>query len=231
MGDGRRSYPIQMMRDNRFGKREAETDSAFTYSVMAHHPSDDGMEDNRYNVFRMDTNQMNGLNMNQRYRMNNMNQMDRPNQEQRMNNMMMNDPRMNNDQMDRRMNGQRMQSYRMNQRQLNQMNRPNNMFDMDAFNQNQQRTNSFNQIDGQRMQYRMDTNQRNPMTQLNQRNQMNQMKNQMTQMNQLNQFDNRRFKRDAESDFVSYRTMTETPTQRSHTEVHRYTEPQHIQLV
>merc|ERR1719361_3243753 len=69
------------------------------------------------------------------------------------------------------------------------------------------------------------------MTQLNQRNQMNQMKNQMTQMNQLNQFDNRRFKRDAESDFVSYRTMTETPTQRSHTEVHRYTEPQPIQLV
>merc|ERR1712110_524463 len=103
-------------------------------------------------------------------------------------------------------------------------NRPNNMFDMDAFNQNQQRTNSFNQIDGQRMQYRMDTNQRNPMTQMTQLNQM-------TQMNQLNQFDNRRFKRDAESDFVSYRTMTETPTQRSHTEVHRYTEPQHIQLV
>merc|ERR1712110_276663 len=105
-----------------------------------------------------------------------------------------------------------------NQRQRNQMNRPNNMFDMVAFNQNQQRTNSFNQIDGQRMQYRMDTNQRNPMTQ-------------MTQLNQRNQFDNRRFKRDAESDFVSYRTMTETPTQRSHTEVHRYTEPQHIQLV
>merc|ERR1712110_959489 len=78
-------------------------------------------------------------------------------------------------------------------------NRPNNMFDMDAFNQNQQRTNSFNQIDGQRMQYRMDTNQRNPMTQ-------------MTQLNQRNQFYNRRFKRYAESDFVSYRTMTETPT-------------------
>merc|ERR1712045_992374 len=35
-------------------RRDAESDSAFTYSVMAHHPSNDGMMDNRYNAFRMD---------------------------------------------------------------------------------------------------------------------------------------------------------------------------------
>jgi len=242
--DGRRSYPNQLQ------KRDAETDSAFTYSVMAHHPSDDGMEDNRYNVFRMD-NQMNRLNMNQRYRMNNKNQMhDRmqyrmdTNQmnrlnvdtQERMTNMNL------NDQMDQRMNGQRMQSYRMNQ-----MNRPNHMFEqrINAFNQNQQRTriNSLNPMDEQRMQYRMDTNQmtqmnRNPMTQMNQRNQMNQMNqvNQMTQLNQrnqLNQLDNRRFKRDADSDVVSYhRMMTETPFQKSEAEVYyEDTDLQPIQVV
>merc|ERR1711936_473657 len=124
-----------------------------------------------------------------------------------------------NDQMDQRMNGQRMQSYRMNQ-----MNRPNPMYE-------------------QRMQYRMDTNQmtqmnRNPMTQMNQRNQMNQMNqvNRMTQMNQrnhLNQLDNRRFKRDADSDVVSYhRMMTETPFQKSEAEVYyEDTDPQPIQVV
>merc|ERR1719187_3073335 len=141
-----------------------------------------------------------------------------------------------NDQMDHRMNGQQMQSYRMNQ-----MNRPNHMFEqrMNAFNQNQQRTriNSFNPMDEQRMQYRMDTNQmtqmnRNPMTQTNQRNQRNQMT-QMNQMNQLNQLDNRRFKRDADSNVVSYhRMMTETPFQKSEAEVYyEDTEPQPIQVV
>merc|ERR1711990_1073609 len=224
--DGRRSYPNQLQ------KRDAETDSAFTYSVMAHHPSDDGMEDNRYNVFRMD-NQMNRLNMNQRYRMNNKNQMhDR--MQYRMDTNQMNrlnvdtQERMTNmnlhDQMDHRMNGQRMQSYRMNQ-----INRPNHMFEqrMNAFNHNQQRTriNSFNPMDEQRMQYRMDTNQ---MTQMN-RNQMTQM----NQMNQLNQLDNRRFRRDADSDVVSYhRMMTETPFQKSEAEVYyEDTEPQPLQVV
>merc|ERR1711902_94523 len=53
--------------------------------------------------------------------------------------------------------------------------------------------------------------------------------NQMYQLNQLNQLDNRRFKRGADSDFVAYRTMTQTPFQRSHSEVVMQTEP--IQLV
>merc|ERR1711974_572892 len=103
--------------------------------------------------------------------------------------------------------------------------------------------NSFNPMDEQRMGYRMDTNQmtqmnRNPMTQMNQRNQMTQMNqiNQMTQMNQmnqLNQLDNRRFKRDADSDVVSYhRMMTETPFQKSEAEVYyEDTEQQPIQVV
>merc|ERR1712237_62692 len=80
----------------------------------------------------------------------------------------------------------------------------------------------------------MDTNQmtqmnRNPMTQMNQMNQ----RNQMTQMNQMNQLDNRRFKRDADSDVVSYhRMMTETPFQKSEAEVYYGdTEPQPIQVV
>merc|ERR1719391_1073937 len=108
------------------------------------------------------------------------------------------------------MNEQRMKNGQMDQRQSYQMNRPNRMFD--------QRMNSVNQMDGQRMQYRMDPNQMNRM-------------NQMSQMNQLNRLDNRRFKRDAESDFVAYRTMTETPFQRSHSEVVMETDPQPIQLV
>merc|ERR1719309_1519748 len=81
-------------------------------------------------------------------------------------------------------------------------------------------------------------NQGNQMTQMNQRNQMNQMNqvNRMTQMNQrnqLNQLDNRRFKRDADSDVVSYhRMMTETPFQKSEAEVYyEDTEPQPIQVV
>merc|ERR550517_1129275 len=112
------------------------------------------------------------------------------------------------------------------------MNRPNRMFD--------QSINAVNQMDGQqRLQYRMDNNQVNQMTQMNQLNQMNQMNqmnqpnqmNQMTQMNQMNQLNNRRFKRGADSDFVAYRTMTQTPFQRSHSEVVMQTEPQPIQLV
>merc|ERR1719228_1734933 len=73
---------------------------------------------------------------------------------------------------------------------------------------------------------------RNPMTQMNLRNQMNQMT-QMNQRNQLNQLDNRRFKRDADSDVVSYhRMMTETPFQKSEAEVYyEDTEPQPIQVV
>merc|ERR1712029_644297 len=129
---------------------------------------------------------------------------------------------MGNDQMDQRMNGQRMQSYRMNQ-----MNRPNHMFEqrINAFNQNQQRTriNSLNPMDEQRMQYRVDTNQ---MNQVNQMTQLN-------QRNQLNQLDNRRFKRDADSDVVSYhRMMTETPFQKSEAEVYyEDTDLQPIQVV
>merc|ERR1712168_1559560 len=165
--DGRKSYPIQM----RVVKREAEREPTFTYSIMAHHPSDAGLDQNRYDVFRMN-NQMNRP-ISQQYRMNNKNQpmgqqyhqMDQyrfdtnqmNDQQKRMEMMMMNEQM--NGQMDQRMNGR--QSY--------QMNRPNRMFD--------QRINSVNQMDGQqRMQYRMDSNQ-------------------MNQMNQLNQLDNRRFKR------------------------------------
>merc|ERR1712055_735776 len=162
------------------------------------------MEQNRYDMFRMN-NQMNKR-ISQQYRMNNMNQpmgkqyprnqMDQyrfdtnqmNDQQKRMEMMMMMNEQMNG-QVDQRMNGP--QSY--------QMNRPNRMFD--------QRINSVNQMDGQqRMQYRMGSN----------------------QMNQLN---NRRFKRGADSDFVAYRTMTQTPFQRSHSEVVMQTEPQPIQLV
>jgi len=196
--DGRKSYPIQM----RVVKREAEREPTFTYSIMAHHPSDAGMDQNRYDMFLMN-NQMNRP-ISQQYRMNNMNQpmgqqyhqMDQyrfdtnqmNDQQKRMEMMMMNEQM--NGQMDQRMNG----------RQSHQMNRPNRMFD--------QRINSVNQMDGQqRMQYRMNSN----------------------QMNQINQLDNRRFKRGADSDFVAYRTMTQTPFQRSHSEVVMQTEP--IQLV
>merc|ERR1712029_866306 len=116
---------------------------------------------------------------------------------------------------------------------MNQMNRPNHMFEqrINAFNQNQQRTriNSLNPMDEQRMQYRMDTNQR---TQMNQMNQVNQMT-QLNQRNQLNQLDNRRFKRHAASDVVSYhRMMTETPFQKSEAEVYyEDTDLQPIQVV
>merc|ERR1719312_445910 len=152
-------------------------------------------------------NQMNRP-ISQKYRMNNMNQpmgqryhqMD----QYRFDTNQMNDQQKRMEMMmmmNEQMNGQ--MDQRMSGRQSYQMNRPNRMFD--------QRINSVNQMDGQqRMQYRMDSNQ-------------------MNQMNQLNQLDNRRFKRGADSDFVSYRTMPQTPFQRSHSEVVMQTEP--IQLV
>jgi len=228
---GRESYPIV----TRFVKRETQPDEvpSFTYSVMAQHPSEEGMDKNRYNMFRMD-NQMNRP-FDQQYRMNNLNQLmgrqyPRSQMDQyRLGTNQMNtiidqqQQRMMNGQMNRRMNGDR-QAY--------QMNRPNRMFN--------QRINAVNQMDGQqRLQYRMDNNQVNQMTQMNQMNQMTQMNqpnqlnqmNQMTQRNQLSQLDNRRFKRGADSDFVAYRTMTATPFQRSHSEVVMNTDPQPIQLI
>ena len=49
---GRRSHPVlrPVLPFHPIGKREAEpeTDSAFTYTVMAHHPKDQEMTNNRY---------------------------------------------------------------------------------------------------------------------------------------------------------------------------------------
>merc|ERR1719454_531031 len=97
-----------------------------------------------------------------------------------------------------------------------------------------------NQMD----QYRFDTNQMNDQQKRMEMMMMNEQmngqvdqrmngpqSNQMNQMNQMNQLNNRRFKRGADSDFVAYRTMTQTPFQRSHSEVVMQTEPQPIQLV
>jgi len=81
---GRRSHPVlrPVLPFHPIGKREAEpeTDSAFTYTVMAHHPKDQEMTNNRYTLLsRMDSHRRMQQRQQQRQLMDesNMQQMDR----------------------------------------------------------------------------------------------------------------------------------------------------------
>jgi len=218
-------------------RRDAESDSAFTYSVMAHHPSNDGMVDNRYNAFRMDDRMVRGLTsrmdskmmnpslmqdrqrqmmdgrMQHGYQLDNMNNMDRMNMG-RMNMDNMNIMNMDNMNMDR-MNMDNMNMDRMNMDRMNMDNMNMGRTNMDRTNLNMMDMDNMNMnmMNMDRMS-NMD-NMNIGRTNLNMMNMDDMNMNRMNMGHQMN-----RFKREADSDVVRYSTMTETPFQRSQTSVY-----------
>jgi len=231
--NGRTSYHPTTTTIHRL-RRDAESDSAFTYSVMAHHPSNDGMVDNRYNAFRMDDRMVKGLTS----RMDNMN-MDNMNMGRTNLNMMnmdnMNMGRTNLNMMnmqDRQrnmMDGRMQHGYQMDNMDMDNMNRMDNgrMNNMDRMNNG--RMNNMDRMNNGRMNMdNMNMGRTNmDRTNLNMMN-MDRMDMDRMTMDNMNMNMNRmkmghqmnRFKREADSDVVRYSTMTETPFQRSQTSVY-----------
>jgi len=239
---GRRSHPA-VLPLRPIGKREAEpeTDSAFTYTVMAHHPKDQEMTNNRYTLLsRMDSHRR----MQQRQRQqqqlmdeSNMQQMDRHMQYRIMDqDQMMQQQRMGlnqqqqivNNMLDNRrddLQQRRRLQYSMDNNQM-MMHRDNvhDMSDMRVMGMQQQQTN-LNRLDMNNQRMRM--NNRQQMQQYRLDNDLNQMQRMdMRLENNLDNLENNMMrmrmmtKREAEGEAdgeagYGYQTYSETPFHKS----------------
>jgi len=230
---GRRSHPVlrPVLPFHPIGKREAEpeTDSAFTYTVMAHHPKDQEMTNNRYTLLsRMDSHRR----MQQRQRQqqqlmdeSNMQQMDRHMQYRIMDQdqMMQQQQRMGlnqqqqivNNMLDNRrddLDQRRMLQYSMDNNQM--MMHRDNVHDMRVMGMQQQQglQTNLNRLDMNNQVMRM--NNRQQMQQYRLDNDLNQM--QRMDMRLDNNMMRMMTKREAEGEAdgeagYGYQTYSETP--------------------
>jgi len=239
---GRRSHPALPFRP--IGKREAEpeTDSAFTYTVMAHHPKDQEMTNNRYTLLSrmdshrrmqqrqrqqqqlMDESNMQQMDRHMQYRIMDQDQMMQQQQQQRMglnqqqqlvNNMLDN----RRDDLDQR----RMLQYSMDNNQM--MMHRDNVHDMRVMGMQQQQglQTNLNRLDMNNQVMRM--NNRQQMQQYRLDNDLNQMQRMdMRLENNLDNLENNMMrmmtKREAEGEAdgeagYGYQTYSETPFHKS----------------
>jgi len=233
---GRRSHPVlrPVLPFHPIGKREAEpeTDSAFTYTVMAHHPKDQEMTNNRYTLLSrmdshrrmqqrqrqqqqlMDESNMQQMDRHMQYRIMDQDQMMQQQQQQRMglnqqqqivNNMLDN----RRDDLDQR----RMLQYSMDNNQM--MMHRDNVHDMRVMGMQQQQQGlqtNLNRLDMNNQVMRM--NNRQQMQQYRLDNDLNQM--QRMDMRLDNNMMRMMTKREAEGEAdgeagYGYQTYSETP--------------------
>jgi len=227
---GRRSHPVPF---HPLGKREAEpeTDSAFTYTVMAHHPKDQEMANNRYTLLnRMDSHRrmqqqqlMDESNMQQmgrqmQYRIMDQDQMMQQ-QQQRMG---LNQQQIVNNMLDNQrddLQQRRMLQYSMDSNQM-MMHRDNvhDMSDMRLRDMQQQQhgmQSNLNRLDMNNQRMRM--NNRQQMQQYRLDNDINQMQRMGMRLENNMRM---RIKREAEGESdgdagYGYQTYTETPFHKS----------------
>jgi len=241
---GRRSHPVlrPVLPFHPIGKREAEpeTDSAFTYTVMAHHPKDQEMTNNRYTLLSrmdshrrmqqrqrqqqlMDESNMQQMDRHMQYRIMDQDQMMQQQQQQRMG--LNQQQQIVNNMLDNRRDDpqqRRMLQYSMDNNQM-MMHRDNvhDMSDMRVMGMQQQQglQTNLNRLDMNNQRMRM--NNRQQMQQYRLDNDLNQMQ---RMENNLHSLDNNMMrmmtKREAEGEAdgeagYGYQTYSETPFHKS----------------